>query len=178
MTLQNDVVSGLARLGELARERDMRFEIALYGGAAIMLAIDEGRMTKDVDAVFLDAPSIVRRLAAIVAEENGWPGDWPNDGVKGFVSRNQEFDTIEVGPGISVHVATPKYLFAMKALSMRLERESSDKNDLALLAERCGIRTLSEALATIEKFYENGRVSPKTMYGLAEIFPENEGPRP
>lgn len=167
---RNDVVSGLARLGELARERDMRLEIALYGGAAIMLAIDEGRMAKDVDAVFLDAPSIARHLAAIVAEENGWPGDWLNDGVKGFVSRNQEFDAMEIGPGISVHVATPEYLFAMKALSMRPDRESSDRNDLVLLAERCSIQTLAEALATVEKFYLLAPKGPCLQAGDARRY--------
>jgi hypothetical protein len=52
----------------------------------IVLAWGFGWATKDADAVVRSDPSFLPRAGRQVAEEQGWPEDWLNDGVKGFVS--------------------------------------------------------------------------------------------
>lgn len=54
------------------------------GGAAIAVAYDEARATRDLDAVFLPT-DVVRDAAAAVAERRGLNADWLNDAVKGFL---------------------------------------------------------------------------------------------
>jgi hypothetical protein len=66
--------------------RGATIEIAVDGGSALMLIFDWRTATRDVDGVFGGDREIVRRLSAQIAAERGWPVDWLNDGVKGFLS--------------------------------------------------------------------------------------------
>jgi hypothetical protein len=68
---------------ELAARR-ARAELFLVGGAALAVAYDAARATRDLDAVFVPA-DVVRQAAAAVAEREGLGQDWLNDAVKGFL---------------------------------------------------------------------------------------------
>src|SRR5689334_5081237 len=75
-----------ARLGDMAWAAGKVIEISVYGGSALILTTDFRVATQDVDAVFDHDRTFLRRSAAVVADEFGWPGNWLNDGVKGFLS--------------------------------------------------------------------------------------------
>ncbi|WP_239335511.1 DUF6036 family nucleotidyltransferase [Frankia sp. CiP3] len=60
----------LARLGA-------RADVFLVGGAAMALAYDAARSTRDLDAVFLPT-DVVRRAAEVVASRHGLSEDWLN----------------------------------------------------------------------------------------------------
>ncbi|MGD0606624.1 MAG: nucleotidyl transferase AbiEii/AbiGii toxin family protein, partial [Streptosporangiaceae bacterium] len=64
--------------------RGARAELFLVGGAALAVAYDATRATRDLDAVFVPA-GIVRQAARAVAERRGLTEDWLNDAVKGFL---------------------------------------------------------------------------------------------
>ncbi|GAB7190836.1 hypothetical protein NUM3379_15430 [Kineococcus sp. NUM-3379] len=68
---------------ELVR-RGHRAELFLVGGAAIALAYDTRRATRDLDAAFVPT-AVVRDAARAVAEAEGITENWLNDGVKGFL---------------------------------------------------------------------------------------------
>ena len=69
--------------GELAA-RGARAELFLVGGAALAVAYDATRATRDLDAVFIPT-DVVRQAAAAVAEREGLAEDWLNDAVRGFL---------------------------------------------------------------------------------------------
>lgn len=74
-------------LDELSAElaaRGARADLFLVGGAAIAVAYDEARSTRDLDAVFLPT-DVVRQAALAVAERRELAEDWLNDAVKGFL---------------------------------------------------------------------------------------------
>ncbi len=76
-----------ALLDDLSAElaaRGARAEIFLVGGAALAVAYDATRATRDLDAVFIPA-DVVRQAAVAVAERQGLAEDWLNDAVKGFL---------------------------------------------------------------------------------------------
>jgi hypothetical protein len=76
-----------ALLDELSAElsaRGARAELFLVGGAAMAVAYDATRATRDLDAVFVPT-DVVRRAAIAVAEREGLTEDWLNDAVKGFL---------------------------------------------------------------------------------------------
>ena len=76
-----------ALLDDLSAElaaRGARAELFLVGGAALAVAYDATRSTRDLDAVFIPA-DVVRRAASAVAEREGLAEDWLNDAVKGFL---------------------------------------------------------------------------------------------
>lgn len=90
------------------------------------IAFDVRRATRDVDAVVHGAPDFLREAVLEVAAEEGWPEDWLNDGVKGFLSSAEEMRLMDSfsaadGSGLRIHVPSPQYMFAMKSMAMRPE---------------------------------------------------------
>lgn len=71
----------------MAREAGTVIELAIHGGEALALSFDMRISTRDVDAVVRGAPDFARRCAARIAEDEGWPLDWLNDGVTGLLSK-------------------------------------------------------------------------------------------
>ncbi len=71
-----------------------------------------------------------------------------------------------------VFVASPHYLFAMKCLAMRIGGvdESQDRSDIEALARHIGIVTAEQALDIVSQYYPLSGISPKTHYGIQEIF--------
>lgn len=173
---KDDIVRGLRRLDRIALESGMLIELSVYGGAALAIAFDVRNATRDVDAVVNGDPVFLRESAIKVAEEEGWPVDWLNDGVKGFISQNEamvlmnDFKAAEEG-GLRVFVPTPEYLFAMKCMAMRSGQDGShDIEDIKSLAEIARITSHEAALNLIESFYPARVISAKTRFGVEEIM--------
>ncbi|MDO5066458.1 MAG: DUF6036 family nucleotidyltransferase [Propionibacteriaceae bacterium] len=59
-------------------------QLFVVGGAAMALAYDQSRLTRDVDALFVPSAE-VRQAAEKVATMHGLEPDWLNDAVKGFL---------------------------------------------------------------------------------------------
>lgn len=180
---KDQLKEALALLGTLARAEGKTLEIAVYGGSALMLLFDWRQATRDVDAVFEADKADVRRLASNVADTLKLPTDWINDGVKGFLSAVDRASTglfatypSEAEPGLRVLVASPEYLFAMKRLAMRTAGVdgNADVADIRALAGELGLRTAEAAFEVVARFYPRSRISPKTQFGLEEIFSDAE----
>jgi hypothetical protein len=174
------------RLGELAAAAGKRVDISIYGGSALVLTTDFRVSTQDIDAVFEQDRPFVRRSAQTVADEFGWPESWINDGVKGFLSAHDAdrdakslFRSYprETGPGLRVFVATPAYMFAMKCLAMRASgtERGADIDDIRQLGGALGICNATEAMKIVTRYYPEGRLSPKTRFGIEEIFGSGAG---
>lgn len=157
----------LADLGRRLAAKGITARLFLVGGAALALAYNDRRATRDLDAVFEPKTEIYAE-AALLAEEQGLPDDWLNDGVKGLLPDRA---AAEVGshfeaPGISVEVASPTYLFAMKAAAARAE---IDADDLRFLASHLGLTDVEEALALVEHYYSPHRLKPVTRFLIEEV---------
>jgi hypothetical protein len=175
-------------LGERAWSLGRTVEIAVYGGAAVMLTLRTRAATRDVDAVFETDKELVRQLVREMAVAHGWDENWLNDGVKGFISAADAdpgsktlFGSFpsEEQPGLRVFLAKPHYLFAMKCLAMRaVGIESRDIEDIRQLAALIGVTTAGAAMELVLSFYPAGMIGPKTQFGLEEIFsaPESKPP--
>ena len=173
-------------LGLKARAAEKIVEIAIYGGSALVLTLPGRVATKDVDAVVHQEAAWLRQAVSALAEEKGWPPDWLNDGVKGWLSHRDAdpeakrfFKSYpsEDEPGLRVFVASPTYLFAMKCLAMRIGgvEETQDRSDIEALALTLGIATAERALEVVSLYYPLSQVSPKTQYGVEEIFTHAPG---
>ena len=188
LTRQN-LERAFGELGLRARAADKIVEIAVYGGSALVLTLPGRVATKDVDAVIQHDQAWLRDAVAALAEEKGWPPDWFNDGVKGWLSQRDAdpeakrlFKTYpsEDEPGLRVLVASPHYLFAMKCLAMRIGGPdgSQDRSDIEALARQIGIATTEQALDIVSQYYPLSKISPKTHFGIQEIFPPASVPKP
>ena len=173
---KEELLKGLRRIDELAREEGVLVEMTLYGGAALAIAYDLRDTTRDVDVAIHTQTGKARELIQRVADENEWDENWINDGVKGFLSANEEVARMEAfdngEAGLSIFVASPRYLFAMKCLAMRVGEagHDGDREDIENLAELAGVRTTPEALELISSFYPDNQVSAKAQFGVEEIM--------
>ena len=69
---------------ENLQARGLQAQLFVVGGAAMALAYDQQRITRDVDAIFEPAPE-VRDIAESIADRHGLEPDWLNDAAKGFM---------------------------------------------------------------------------------------------
>lgn len=158
-----------ALLDDLSNElaaRGARADLFLVGGAAITVAYDEARATRDLDAVFLPT-TVVREAAAAVAERRGLAVDWLNDAVKGFLpGSDPDARRFYESDSLTVDVASARYLLAMKLFAARVE---NDAGDIAFLYGQLGFTTVEEGLDLVESVYHGQQLQAKVQFLLAEI---------
>jgi len=156
-------------LDDLSRElaaRGARADLFLVGGAAIAVAYDDARSTRDLDAVFLPA-DVVREAAAAVAQRRGLVVDWLNDAVKGFLpGPDPDAQPFYASDSLNVDVASARYLLAMKLFAARVE---NDAEDIMFLYRQLGFTTVEEGLDLVESVYQGRPIEPKAQFLLGEI---------
>jgi hypothetical protein len=146
--------------------RGARAELFLVGGAAMAVAYDASRATRDLDAVFVPT-EVVRQAAAAVAEREGLAQDWLNDAVKGFLpGPDPDAQRFYSSDSLIVDVASPRYLLAMKLFAARAE---IDADDIMLLYRQLGFTTVDEGLDLVEQAYPGRPIPPKVRFLLTEI---------
>jgi Nucleotidyltransferase of unknown function (DUF6036) len=110
---RREIVDALTALAVELESRGVSAEMYIVGGAAIALAFDERRATRDIDAVF-EPKALVYEAAAVVGERLGLPGGWLNDAVKGFLAGNDPAAAPVLDlPGLRCLAASPETLLAL-----------------------------------------------------------------
>lgn len=147
---RSEIVAALMALGAELDSRGVTGEMYVVGGAAIALAFDERRSTRDVDAVF-EPKATVYAAAESVAPSLGLPVGWLNDAVKGFLA-GPDADARPVldVPGLRCATASPRMLLALKVLAHRV---GEDEDDVRLLATALGLTTPGAVLAVAEETF-------------------------
>jgi len=164
----------LRKVGEKLRQRGVQGEIAIYRGAAMLLAFEIRATTKDVDAVFRPTREI-REAAKEVSFELNLPEHWLNDGVKGFISeKNQLIPFPDWNlPALRITMPTPEYLLAMKCMASRINYlgdPSQDEADIAFLIKKLNLTHLEEVFKIIENYYPPSQIPVKTKFLVETIF--------
>ncbi|MCB9652681.1 MAG: hypothetical protein H6729_00925 [Deltaproteobacteria bacterium] len=157
-------------LDKKLERRGVTGELHVVGGAVMCIVLNARTSTRDVDALFAPTNAL-REAAAEVATELDLPSGWLNDSVKGFFSANSDFETYLELDHLKVYAASPKYLLAMKALSMRIGEEFQDENDVRFLLRHLNIESYDEAVSIVTKYYELERLPQKTLCALQEMLP-------
>jgi hypothetical protein len=165
---REEIVELLTEVGRRLDRRGLQGEMYVVGGAAVALAYDARRSTRDIDAVF-EPKLVIYELAAALADERGLPAGWLNDGVKGFLGGPDEeaAPVLEV-PGLRVSTASPRILLAMKVLA---HRAGEDDEDVRLLASELNLRRVDEVLAVAGEVYGE-RLDVAARFYVEELFSE------
>lgn len=169
---KQEILTNLLALDQKLIEHDMTGEIDMFGGAVMCLGLDARESTHDIDAMFSPKEDI-RYLIAQVAEERGLSDDWLNDSVKGFVSPEGQFERFgeDIFKNMTVFMASPEYLLAMKCLSCRSILDSpTEISDIKFLISYLGLHSVDEVENIILDYYPASRYQPKTHYMLIELF--------
>lgn len=164
-----DLERAFAALGDRLVRRGVVADLFIVGGAAMALAYDANRVTRDVDATFVPH-GVVLEEARNVADAMGLPPWWLNEQASAYVSTQQDKGKREVfdHPGIRVMAASPEHVFAMKAFAAR----SRDEEDLRALAEIIGVTTFGAALELCERFFPAEPLPVRSRAMLEDLFGE------
>lgn len=168
------ILRALTALGRRLEGRGIVGELYVVGGAAIALAFDGRRATRDIDAVF-EPKAVVYEEAARVADELDLPDGWLNDGVKGFLAGPDPWPTsVFELPGLRVQSASPEMLLALKCLAHRL---GEDDDDVRLLARHLDLIDPDEALDLVVQVFGD-QVDVRVELFVREVLrPEQTGGR-
>jgi hypothetical protein len=159
------------RLGELAHAEGKSIEIIVVGGAVMAVYFQSRASTADVDAIFEPA-SETRRWADVVADDLGFPSDWPNDGAKGYITVASSGPALRRSAGIVVRTVALAHLLALKLMAWRDDVDFSDALTIlkALVAEPdTPCSSPAEILALVEPYFVPSR-RMKASYAVEELW--------
>ncbi len=159
-----EILGHLRAVGDRLLRRGLQGDLYVVGGAAIALAYNTRRVTRDVDAVF-EPKAVIYEIAAELAGERGLDDGWLNDSVKGLLTGPDPYPTrvLEL-PGLRVEAASPELLLALKVLA---HRASKDRDDIRLLAQMLGLSTAADVLDHAERV-----LAPQRLTIDAQLFVE------
>lgn len=164
------MLSALSNLNDKMEILGIKGEVCIFGGAVMCLVLNARGTTHDIDAVF-NPKSDISFVVKQVASDLNLSNDWLNDGVKGFVSENNDIELFMVFSNLLIYNASPKYIFAMKCLSCRMDN-ISEMNDIKFLIGYLKLESIQQAESIIYSYYPKNRVLPKIFYLLEEFFSE------
>lgn len=164
---RDDIVRALTAVGARLSRSGITADLYVVGGAAIAMAYDERRSTRDVDAVF--APKVeVYRAATQVGEELQLPEGWLNDGVKGFLLGPDPFDTETFDvPGLRCEIASPEMVLVLKCLAHRI---GEDDDDVRLLAAKAGMKSAEQVLRLVERVVPERLLTPEVQFFVEAVL--------
>lgn len=164
---RHELVTALRALGVELQRRGVQGDLYVVGGAAMALAYDARRSTRDIDAIF-EPKLVIYEAATRVADELGLPPDWLNDGVKGFLVGEDPYEgpALEF-PGVRVQMASPQMLLALKVVAARI---GEDDDDVAMLAAMLDLASAAEVLDLVNAVAGASRLSPRSQFFVEEIM--------
>jgi predicted nucleotidyltransferase len=163
-----DIMKCLEVLNENMKKKNIYGEVSLVGGAVMCLCYKSREVTQDIDAIF-EPKAVINKIIQETAEELEMPSNWLNDGVKGFLSKDAEFVEYIKLSNLTINVATPEYMLAMKCLSARADN-ANEIEDIKYLIEHLEIKNYAEVQNIIFKYYPADRFLVKTKYLLMEVL--------
>jgi Nucleotidyltransferase of unknown function (DUF6036) len=160
-SLIRDLLSALDR--ELQR-RGCEAKLFIVGGAAMALAYNASRVTDDIDGIFVPR-DVVLAAAREVAAERGLDEHWLSDGVRQMMPPVDDDHprSERIGPALTLEVASPEYLLAMKAMSSR--QSQGDLQDAGLLCAQLRITREDQLEQIVDRYFGGSR-----RYGAQELF--------
>lgn len=155
------------RLGDRLARRGLTADVYVIGGAAMALAYDARRATRDIDAVFQPHGAVLEEARA-VATELGLPSWWLNEQASSYVARGEDTNAPRVfdHPGLRVSAASPEHLLAMKVLAARRR----DADDIRHLVKQLGLSATEEVLALCADVFPDEPVPDRALLVLNDVF--------
>jgi hypothetical protein len=124
-------------------------------------------LSANADSLFVPHGGVIDE-ARKVAEDLGLPACWLNEQASVYISGKDDPDKRRVfdHPGLRVTAASPRHIFAMKALAAR----TRDIDDLRLLAGLIGVNSAEAALQICGEFFPDEDVPSRSAAILQELF--------
>ena len=162
-----DIEDAFRRLGDRLAARGVVADIYVIGGAAMALAYDSRRATRDIDAI-LEPHGIVLEEAARVARDLGLPAWWLNEQASVYAAADRDPSAPRVfdHAGLRVLAASAEHMLAMKVLAGR----QRDAHDIQVLAAQLSITTVAAVLTVCERVFPDETVPDRARLLLEDLL--------
>lgn len=164
----DDMIKCLEKLNEKLKTKNIYGEISLVGGAVMCLCYKSREVTKDIDAIY-EPKMLINECVEEISGELDLPENWLNDSVKGFLSERANFREYLKLSNLTVNVAEPEYMLAMKCLSSRVDNKN-EIEDIKYLIKFLDLKTYEEVENIVLDYYPADRFLVKTKYMLQEVL--------
>lgn len=157
----------LDRLAERLAARGVTADLYVFGGAAMAMAYDARRATRDIDAVFVPHGIVVEEARA-VAREFGLPDWWLNEQASAYVAPGGDPDAPRIidRPGLRVTTASPEHLLAMKAFAARKQ----DLEDIRLLVDHLALTTADQVVALCARIFPDEPLPDRARLRIEDLL--------
>ena len=167
-----EIVSLFDILSQRLEARGVKADVYVVGGAAITLAYDARRTTRDIDAMIRSGRGAVVEEVKQIARERGLPSTWLNEQATSYISTNPDRNELVVydGGGLRVAAASARHLLAMKTAAAR----PGDIDDIRLLAAMLDVTTASDVFAVHDTVL-GGTLGDRQRKLIEDLFPDRRG---
>ncbi len=162
-----DIILALEEVAEIMQNRGQRGRLYLVGGAAMMLAYSMDRGTLDVDTLIEEGHAAVSSAVRTVADRRGWPRTWLNEGAAVYMPQPEKRHNVTLmsHPALTVVVATPDVMLAMKAKAARF----TDLPDIENLMRLHNYSTLSQVEEVVNAVFPDEPLTKHQRRALTKI---------
>jgi hypothetical protein len=179
MLTRTDLEQAFSEIGEILFRHRQIGEIAVYGGASIILQFDVNFVTRDADVTINREHGAVEAAAREVARRHAWPASWLSEAVTMYLVAGGTINFFRNYPsdsrvGLRVFVAAPEYLLAMKIKALRAN--TRDAEDAALLAKATNITTVDGLTDLYNAFFPTEPLDPRRTVAIHEIVEKLDAP--
>lgn len=163
------IVELLTQLGARLARRGLEAELYVVGGTAMALAYNRTKVTTDIDAIFEPVAEVEAEARAMARDRRDLPDDWLNSKVKPLLPVLYDQNQVEAisAPGISVNVASPEHLLAMK---VRAARDDRDLQDVLALVRILNLRSMPEVWAIADAVWTTELITPESRFTVTEYL--------
>ncbi len=163
-----DMRQALRDVAERLERAGVQGRLYVAGGAAMALAYDAERLTRDIDAAITHGHNAVIDAVRVVARVRGWPSTWLNEQATAYMPQitDRHSQVIFDHPALQVAVPSPTHMLAMKARAARAQ----DVADVVSLLRRCGLATVDEVDDLVQAVFPGERLSPRQRRWIEDVI--------
>jgi hypothetical protein len=165
---RSTLLEALTEVAEHLASQGVTARIYVVGGAAMALAYDAERSTRDIDAVIVDHHTAVTAAVREIASRHGWPSTWLNEQASSYapIMPDPASRLVFDHPALRVLAASPDRLLAMKARAARVV----DGNDIVRLAALTECVTPADVIEVVRRVFPGEPVSERTIKVLYDVL--------
>lgn len=151
---KDHILSAFQALSRELERTGSPVELAVAGGAAMVVLFNARESTRDVDAaVIAGNAQELRSASQRIAQSFGLPDDWLNDSVKGFMHGISSGEVLFTSPSLIIKALSLHQLLAMKLSAWRDDVDIADAN--LLLSKMTG--NYQQVWTLVEPYLVPGR---------------------
>lgn len=168
-TTKEQVVELLTELGARLVEQGLEAELYIVGGAAMLLGYDKRAVTGDIDALITPIGVIEEVAAQMTSDRRDLQPNWLNSQVAALLPRIADSRSWEMfsAPGISVEIASPEHLLAMK---VRAGRGLRDLQDVGVLCEILELDEVAQVWEICDQVWGKNFIRPEVVSAVTEFL--------